>query len=67
MISAHNQNRRTYGLKVSELRNMSLDQLKLEFTKWHILALEYDRATDRAICETQKNKIQKVIQEKTNA
>jgi hypothetical protein len=64
MIKAYNQSRQSYGLSVKDLRAMSVDDLRLEYTKWHMLALESETLRHKASCEAQKNKIQKVIFDK---
>jgi hypothetical protein len=64
MIRAYNQSKRSFGLSVKDLRAMSLDELKLEFTKWHMLSLESETLKQKATCEAQKNKIQKIIFDK---
>jgi hypothetical protein len=64
MIRAYNQSKRSFGLSVKDLRAMSLDELKLEFTKWHMLSLESETLRQKATCESQKSKIERIIREK---
>ena len=64
MLKAKNHNQRSYGLSVEDLRDMSLDRLKLEFTKWHMLSLESETLKQKASCESQKSKIERIIREK---
>lgn len=57
----------TYGLKISELRKLSIEELKVELKKWWLKKLEQNTPSDKAICERVENRVRKILNEKKGA
>jgi len=57
----------TYGLKVTELRTLSIEELQLELKKWWSKKFEQTTPSDKAICERVENRVRKILNEKRGA
>lgn len=54
----------TYGLKINELRELSVEELRVELKKWWSKKFEQTTPSDKAICERVENRVRKVLNEK---